>query len=32
VWNVNPLPSDIMQEGDVIVLIGFNKDLKKLEA
>jgi K+/H+ antiporter YhaU regulatory subunit KhtT len=32
VWNVNPLPSDIMQEGDVLVLIGFNKDLEKLEA
>jgi trk system potassium uptake protein TrkA len=30
-WNVNPLPSDIMQEGDVLVLIGFNKDLEKLE-
>jgi trk system potassium uptake protein len=31
-WNVNPLPSDIMQESDVLVLIGFNKDLEKLEA
>jgi trk system potassium uptake protein TrkA len=31
-WNVNPLPSDIMQEGDVLVLIGFNKDIDKLEA
>lgn len=30
-WNVNPLPSDIMQESDVLVLIGFNKDLEKLE-
>jgi trk system potassium uptake protein len=32
VWNVNPLPSDIMQKSDVLVLIGFNKDLDKLEA
>ncbi len=31
-WNVNPLPSDIMQEGDVLVLIGFNKDIDKLES
>jgi trk system potassium uptake protein len=31
-WNVNPLPSDIMKEGDVLVLIGFNKDIDKLEA
>jgi len=29
-WNVNPLPTDIMQEGDILVLIGLNKDLDKL--
>jgi trk system potassium uptake protein len=31
-WNVNPLPSDIMQKSDVLVLIGFNEDLDRLEA
>lgn len=30
VWNVNPLPTDIMEEGDVLVLIGSNEDLDKL--
>jgi trk system potassium uptake protein len=29
-WNVNPLPSDIMEEGDILVLIGLNEDLDKL--
>lgn len=29
-WNVNPLSSDIMQEGDILVLIGLNEDLDKL--
>jgi trk system potassium uptake protein len=29
-WNVNPLPTDIMQEGDILVLIGLNQDLDKL--
>lgn len=29
-WNVNPLPTDVMQEGDVLVLIGLNEDLDKL--
>lgn len=29
-WNVNPLPSDTMEEGDILVLIGLNKDLAKL--
>jgi len=31
-WNVNPLPTDFMQEGDVLVLIGINKDIDKLES
>jgi len=29
-WNVNPLPTDIMEEGDILVLIGSTKDLGKL--
>jgi trk system potassium uptake protein TrkA len=29
-WNVNPLPSDIMKEGDILVLIGLNEDLDEL--
>jgi hypothetical protein len=28
-WNVNPLPTDVMQESDVLVLIGLNDDLDK---
>jgi len=32
VWNVNPNPHDTMKEGDVLVLIGSNKDLEKLGA
>ncbi len=32
VWNVNPNPRDTMEEGDVLVLIGSNKDLEKLGA
>ncbi|MEW6001849.1 MAG: TrkA family potassium uptake protein [Nitrospirota bacterium] len=30
VWNVNPLPTDVMEEGDILVLIGSNKDLERL--
>lgn len=30
VWNVNPSPTDIMDEGDILVLIGSNDDLDKL--
>jgi len=30
VWNVNPLPTDKMEEGDVLVLIGSNENLGKL--
>lgn len=30
VWNVNPLPTDSMQEADILVLIGLNEDLDKL--
>jgi K+/H+ antiporter YhaU regulatory subunit KhtT len=30
IWNVNPSPTDIMGEGDILVLIGTNKDLGKL--
>ncbi|WP_017324109.1 TrkA family potassium uptake protein [Synechococcus sp. PCC 7336] len=29
-FNVNPLPSDTIQDGDVVVLIGANRDLDKL--
>jgi trk system potassium uptake protein TrkA len=29
-WNVNPLPTDTMQEADILVLIGLNDDLDKL--
>ncbi len=30
VWNVNPLPTDKMEDGDVLVLIGSNENLSKL--
>jgi trk system potassium uptake protein TrkA len=30
VWNVNPLPTDKMEEGDILVLIGSNENLAKL--
>jgi trk system potassium uptake protein TrkA len=30
IWNVNPSPTDIMGEGDILVLIGTNKDLGRL--
>jgi trk system potassium uptake protein TrkA len=30
VWNVNPSPTDIMEEDDILVLIGSNEDLDKL--
>jgi trk system potassium uptake protein len=29
-WNVNPLPTDTMQEDDILVLIGLNENLDKL--
>lgn len=29
-WNVNPLPTDTMEEGDILVLIGSNEDLGRL--
>ena len=29
-FNVNPLPSDRIEEGEVVVLIGANRDLEKL--
>jgi trk system potassium uptake protein len=29
-WNVNPLPSDIMEEGDILVLVGLNEDIDKI--
>ncbi len=31
-WNVNPHPDDIMEEGDILVLIGTNEHLEKLGA
>lgn len=30
-WNVNPLPTDIIQKGDLLVLIGSNKSLQQFE-
>jgi len=30
-WNVNPLPTDIINEGDLLVTIGLNKDLERLD-
>jgi trk system potassium uptake protein TrkA len=30
VWNINPLPTDVIEEGDVLVLIGSNEDLGRL--
>lgn len=29
-WNVNPFASDVIQNGDILVLIGLNVDLDKL--
>ncbi|MBI4698757.1 MAG: TrkA family potassium uptake protein [Nitrospirae bacterium] len=29
-WNVNPLPTDVINEGDLLVTIGLNKDLERL--
>lgn len=29
-WNVNPLPTDVIKEGDMLVTIGLNKDLERL--
>ncbi len=29
-WNVNPLPTDVIREGDLLVIIGLNRDLEKL--
>lgn len=29
-WNVNPLPTDIIQEDDILVLIGRTRDLERL--
>lgn len=31
VWNVNPLPTDIIQKGDLLVLVGANKALEQFE-
>lgn len=30
-WNVNPLPKDVIEAGDILVLIGSNADLDKLD-
>ncbi len=30
VWNVNPVPTDVMEKGDILVLIGLNEDIDKL--
>jgi trk system potassium uptake protein len=29
-WNVNPLPTDIIEKEDILVLVGLNEDLDKL--
>jgi trk system potassium uptake protein len=29
-WNVNPLPTDVMKEGDILVLVGLNVDIDKI--
>ncbi len=29
-WNVNPVPTDVMEKGDILVLIGLNEDIDKL--
>jgi len=29
-WNVSPLPTDVIREGDLLVIIGLNTDLEKL--
>jgi trk system potassium uptake protein TrkA len=29
IWNVNPLPTDVISKGDLLVLIGRNEDLEK---
>lgn len=29
-WNVNPLPTDIIRKGDLLVLIGLTEDLERL--
>ena len=30
-WNVNPLPKDVIEEGDILVLIGSNHDFDKFD-
>lgn len=30
-WNVNPLPTDIIRKGDLLVLVGSNKALEQFE-
>jgi len=29
-WNVNPLPTDTIEQEDILVLIGLNEDLDKM--
>ncbi|MBZ0155060.1 MAG: TrkA family potassium uptake protein [Alphaproteobacteria bacterium] len=29
-WNVNPLPTDVIRKGDLLVLVGRNEDLERL--
>lgn len=29
-WNVNPLPTDVIRDGDLLVIIGLNSDLEKM--
>lgn len=29
-WNVNPLPTDVIRKGDLLVLVGKNEDLDRL--
>ncbi|MDQ7786300.1 MAG: TrkA family potassium uptake protein [Thermodesulfovibrionales bacterium] len=29
-WNVNPLPTDVIKESDILVLVGLNEDIDKI--
>lgn len=31
-WNINPHPSDVISKGDILVVLGCNKDIEKFNA
>jgi len=31
-WNINPHPSDVISKGDILVVLGANKDIEKFNA